>query len=142
VVNRDLRNLPSLLQIILQIGSTKATTNGEEKVVPQAPFIQKGKTLVPFRFIGQELQAKIGFTQDPKTKFVKTVSYDLGTTKILLTIGAMKALVNGKEVELDVPAQIIKGTTVVPLRFVSENLGCTLGWDGKTQTITIQYPGE
>lgn len=128
--------------IVLQIGNKKATTNGEEKFVPQAPFIQKGKTLVPFRFIGQELQAKIGFTQDPKTKLVKTVSYELGTTKILLTIGSMKAMVNGKEVALDVPAQIIKGTTVVPLRFVSENLGCKLGWDGKTQTITIQYPGK
>jgi hypothetical protein len=128
--------------IILQIGNKKGTTNGVEKQIPLSPFIQKGKTLVPFRFVGQELQAKIGFTQDPKTKLVKTVTYELGSTKILLTIGSMKALVNGSVVVLDVPAQIINGTTVVPLRFVSENLGCSLAWDAKTQTITITYSGS
>jgi hypothetical protein len=126
--------------ITLQIGQTEATVNGVVKKVPLAPYIQKGRTLVPFRCIGEELKATIGFTVDPKTKLVKTVSYELDGSKILLTIGSDKALVNDQEVILEVPAQIVKGSTVVPLRFVTEGLGCRLNWDPTTQYITIWYP--
>jgi len=126
--------------VILQIGNKTGTNNGVEKQMNVAPFIQKGKTLVPFRFIGEQLNAQIGFTTDPKTKFVKNVMYELGSVKIQLTIGAIDALVNGIKVKLDVPAQIVKGSTVVPLRFVTESLGCALGWEPKSQTITITYP--
>jgi hypothetical protein len=126
--------------VVLQIGNKVGKTNGVEKTMNVAPFIQKGKTLVPFRFIGEQLNAKIDFSQDPKTKFVKDVMYELGTVKIKLTIGASDAIVNGSKVKLDVPAQIVKGSTVVPLRFVTESLGCALGWEPKAQIITITYP--
>jgi len=126
--------------IQLQIGNRKATTNGVEKLVPLAPFIQNSRTLVPFRFIGEELHAVIDFMVDPRTRQVKTVSYELKDIKILLTIGSKKAIVYGKEIELEVPAQIIKGSTVVPLRFVTEGLNCRLNWDPETQRITIWFP--
>jgi hypothetical protein len=29
---------------------------------------------------------------------------------------------------------------MLPLRFVAENLGCKVDWDGTTRTITITYP--
>jgi hypothetical protein len=61
-------------------------------------------------------------------------------TNIQLTINSKVALVNGKQVTLDVPAQIVKGSTVVPLRFVTEALGCEVGWESKAQIITITYP--
>ncbi len=128
--------------IILQIGSLKASTNEENILLNVAPLIQKSKTLVPFRFIGEQLNATISYTTDPKTKLVKTVSYVLGNTTIVLTIGANKALVNGKSIPLDVPAQIMKGTTVVPLRFITENLNCKVEWEPKAQLITITYPNS
>lgn len=126
--------------VILQIGNKKGTTNDVEKTMNVAPFIQSSKTLVPFRFIGEQLNAEIGFTSDPKTKLVKNVTYKLGMTNIQLTINSKIALVNGKQVTLDVPAQIVKGSTVVPLRFVTEALGCKVGWEGKAQIITITFP--
>jgi hypothetical protein len=36
--------------------------------------------------------------------------------------------------------EIINGRTMLPLRFVTENLGAKVGWDGTTKTITITYP--
>lgn len=126
--------------VILQVGNKVGKTNDIEKTMNVAPFIQKGKTLVPFRFIGEQLNAKIDYTPDPKTKLVRDVMYELGTVKIKLTIGATDALVNGSKVKLEVPAQIVKGSTVVPLRFVTESLGCALGWEPKAQVITITYP--
>jgi len=35
--------------------------------------------------------------------------------------------------------EIINSRTMLPLRFVVENLGCTVQWDGTTKTITITY---
>ena len=128
--------------IQLTIGSMEALNNGEPRTLSQPPFIQKGYTLVPFRFIGEQLNATIDFTTNPDTKQVKTVSYELDGTEILLTIGSLKAVVNDNAILLSVPPQILKGSTFVPLRFVTEGLGCILEWDPQNLRITIQYPGK
>jgi len=59
--------------------------------------------------------------------------------KILINmqIGSKTAYVNGSPISLDVPPQITNGRTLVPIRFVSENLGADVGWDGTTKTVTI-----
>ena len=54
-----------------------------------------------------------------------------------MQIGNNVAFVNGQSVSLDVPPQIINGRTLVPIRFVSENLGAQVGWDGNTKTVSI-----
>jgi len=68
----------------------------------------------------------------------------LGGTTIELWIGKSAARVNGATTLIDstnakVVPEIINGRTMLPLRFVSENLGATVGWDQNTQTITITY---
>ncbi len=126
--------------IILQIGNNQGITNDEEKTMDVPPFISNGRTLVPFRFIGEQLNAEIDFTVNEQTRLVEDVIYELGDTRIVLTIGKTEATVNGQSVTMDVPAQIVQGRTVVPIRFVAEALGCEVGWDGSTETITIKFP--
>jgi hypothetical protein len=45
--------------------------------------------------------------------------------------------VNGEEVTLDQSATLLNGRTVVPARFIAENLGAIVGWDDLTRTVTI-----
>jgi len=59
-----------------------------------------------------------------------------GTT-LLLQIGNHSAVVDGKEVILDVPAAIMNGRTMLPVRFVSEHLGADVQWAPVTKTVTI-----
>ena len=61
------------------------------------------------------------------------------SNKVLVNmqIGNNTAYVDGAPVSLDVPPQIIKGRTLVPIRFVSENLGAEVGWESNTKTVTI-----
>ena len=125
--------------ILLTIGKKTAYVNGQAVTLDVAPFIDKGRTFVPFRFIGESLGAQVGYTTDSSGK-VATVSYKLGSTAITLYIGSKNAVVNGKTVKLDVPPQIIQGRTVVPIRFVTESLGCQVEWDGEKQEILIRYP--
>ena len=49
----------------------------------------------------------------------------------------VKVAVDGREVTSDIPAIIVDGRTMVPLRFVSEVLGREVGWDQETQTAKV-----
>ena len=53
----------------------------------------------------------------------QTVIASRGNLDLQLRIGSRTALVNGREVTLDVPATTMGGSTMVPLRFVGETLG-------------------
>lgn len=49
-------------------------------------------------------------------------------------------VVNGNAVETDVPPVIMDGRTMVPVRFVAENLGAAVGWWNNTVNITTSMP--
>lgn len=59
------------------------------------------------------------------------------TSSIQLQISSAVALVDGKQVPLDVSPEIINGSTVVPLRFVSENLKQQVSYEVSSKKITI-----
>ena len=65
----------------------------------------------------------------------------LATADIVLTIDSDVALVNGKEVKLDVPAKIENNRTLVPIRFVAEALNCEVIWDEETRKVGIKKKG-
>ncbi|WP_273225555.1 copper amine oxidase N-terminal domain-containing protein [Geosporobacter ferrireducens] len=98
----------------------------------QDPIIIDGRTLVPMRKIFETLGATIDW--DGTTSTVTAVKEDI---KIVIKIGADTAKVNGKDIILDVPAQILNGRTMVPLRFVSEAMGAEVSWEGSTRTVVI-----
>jgi beta-lactamase superfamily II metal-dependent hydrolase len=95
------------------------------------PVIESGRTLVPLRAIFEALGAEVQW--DGATQ---TVTANKNAAKVIIAIGG-NAYKNGFPVVLDVPAKIINNRTMVPLRFVSESLGCDVNWDAATQTIRI-----
>jgi hypothetical protein len=125
--------------IRMQINSRQAYNNNQKRTIDLAPFIRDSRTMVPFRFLGEELQAKISFKINPVSKLVSSIQYELQGTVVILTIGDIQGTVNEKEVLLDAPPIIIKGRTVVPLRFITENLGCKTVWEPNTKSIQVAY---
>lgn len=99
----------------------------------QAPVIENGRTLIPLRFLFETMGAAVDWNGDTQTA---TVSQD--GRSISVTIDSKSAAVNGEAVEIDVPARLINGKTMVPVRFLSENLGYNVNWDGDTRIITIE----
>ena len=67
-----------------------------------------------------EITLEQAFEWLPKTKEVHVKK---GNDLIVLKINFRTAKVNGKSVQLLQPAQIVNGRTMIPLRFISENLG-------------------
>jgi len=123
--------------IELQLGSKSAYVNQKRTELDVAPFTENGRTLVPFRFIGEALGAKVTWLQESKKAI-----YELSGIKVEISIGNLIALVNGKEIKLDVAPKISSGRTFVPIRFVSEALGASVIWEASTKKILITYPGN
>jgi len=127
--------------IVLKIGSTTFTVNGSTKTLDSPPIIKNGRTLLPIRPVVEALGGTVGWDGTEKK-----VTVTLGSTIIELWIGKNTARVNGVSKPIDstnskVVPEIINGRTMLPLRFVTENLGCELQWDPNTKTITITYQG-
>lgn len=57
--------------------------------------------------------------------------------KIEMFINNKTAFVDGKKIELARAPEEKGGTTLVPIRFVAENLGCDVAYEPKTRKITI-----
>jgi len=108
--------------------------NTKDVTLDVAPINPKGTTLIPVRGVFEAIGAKVEWL--PKTQQVKITK---GNTTIVLTIGSKVALVNGEKTTMVEPAQIIKGRTMIPLRFVSENLGGVVKWFGSEQKIQISF---
>jgi hypothetical protein len=63
----------------------------------------------------------------------------VGLTAVNVAYGAraVKLLIRGEAAASDVPAQIVDGHTMVPLRIVAEQLNEEVRWDGKTGTVHV-----
>src|SRR5262245_8328769 len=91
-----------------------------------------GRIMVPLRGVLEQMGANVDWIPSDQT-----VIATRGRTEITLPIGSRVAKINGSEVQLDVPAMTIAGSTMVPLRFVSEALGADVVWLSRTQTVMI-----
>ena len=110
----------------------KIIINSEPKTFDVMPQIIDGRTMVPMRGIFEAFGAKITWVDVTKTVVAETP--DIALT---LTVGKTTAKVNGEAKSLDVPAQIIEGRTMVPVRFIAESLGCKVEWQADTKTVVI-----
>lgn len=112
--------------------SIKVSLNGTYLTFEQAPVNQAGRVLVPMRTIFEAMGAKVSWDGA-----AKKVTGTLGDKTVELTIGSKTARMNGEDTTLDVPAGIINGSTMVPVRFISESLSASVEWQKDTNTVVI-----
>ncbi len=107
--------------------------NGNYVYSDVAPTIRDGRTLLPMRAIFEALGANVSWDEATATATATT-----SEVTIKITENQTTTYVNDIATELDVPAMIIDGRFVVPVRFVSEALGANVTWDGITSLVTIR----
>jgi len=136
----------TVTKIVLRIGNPLMEVDSETREIDPGrgttPVIKEGRTFLPIRSLIETLSGNI--TWNDKTK---KVVIELKDINIELTIGSNMAIVNGKKVQIDpenakVTPFIANGRTMLPLRFIAENLGAEVNWEAPTQTITIIYPAK
>ena len=98
------------------------------------PIIENGRTLVPIRFVTEEIGGQVSW--DNATRTVKAWK---GERSLRMIIGSrVVELGNGEDaVVSDVSPRIIEGRTFVPLRLISNGLGIDVSWDNSTRTVLV-----
>ncbi|MEW9701052.1 copper amine oxidase N-terminal domain-containing protein [Paenibacillus sp. SI8] len=110
--------------------------SGSESSEAPQPFINADNTtMVPVRFISEQLGAEVKWNGELKQV---TIADALSGTTIVLTLGSQAATVNGTSEQLESAAALHNGSTFVPIRFIAENLGSKVGFDDATRTVTIK----
>lgn len=62
----------------------------------------------------------------------------VASVSVGIAASEIRLIVNGKEVQSDVPAQIINGRTMIPARALAEALGATVKWDDETRSVVVE----
>ena len=98
-----------------------------------APIMEQDRVLVPMRTIFEALGASVTWDEASQT-----AAADRAGTHIEITIDNQILKKNGSEIPLDVPARMVSGRTMVPVRAVSEALGAAVDWNGSENTVVIK----
>lgn len=125
-------------QVILQINNPYMIVNGVLKEInpgnATSPIIKENRTLLPIRALIESIGGTVEWNDNERTI---TILHNFN--KLKLSIGSNKTIVNGSEKVIDVVPQIVNGRTMIPFRYVMENIGLNIKWNGDTRKISINY---
>ena len=146
-MKNQLKKLLTLTLIVIMLTSMTAGTVAAsaaspinlridgELLTPDVPaFVDNGRTLVPMRFIAEVLGADVDWNSTSRQATFETAMYT-----VVFTIDSNRYTVNGASKTLDVPAQIVEGRTMVPLRAFSEAIGAAVDFVASSNTATVDY---
>lgn len=95
--------------------------------------VYDGSTLVPMSFIQQivPVDAKVDG---------ENITITMNGDTLLMKLGSPQAVINGQDAVMPLPPSTDREQTMVPLRFVLENLGAKVDWDASTYEIIVTSP--
>ena len=114
-----------LTTISMQIGNKHVALNNENKILDAAPLISQNRTMVPLRFIAETFGADVSWAQDTKT------------VTIVIDGKVLTMRINQELEDFGAAPIISNGRTMVPIRYISEELGANVIWVPSTKTVAI-----
>ncbi len=120
--NRSVNNKPEI----------SVSINGINVEFDVAPYAENQRIMVPLRGFASIIGATVEWVKDENKIIIEKQD-----KKIELIVGNSKALVDGKEVILDAPAEAKNGRTMVPIRFISESFFADVKWENNSKTVRI-----
>ena len=116
--------------------SASVMLNGQPLATSIPPLVENGRTLVPMRDIFEALGATVVWNPNDRS-----ITAQREATHVSLQIGSKTARVDDRNVWLDQAPTVSNGSTLVPLRFVSEALGAQVAWNGGQRVVNIEMAG-
>lgn len=110
--------------------------NGEKQSYDQMPIIVDGRTFIPIRGISETYGANVWWNDT-----TRTVGIEKDTLKIAFIVTSKLARVNGLQISIP-PSFIKNGRTMVPIRFISENMGLNVTWDNNQRAVFISSAND
>ncbi|KQL49208.1 copper amine oxidase [Brevibacillus choshinensis] len=116
---------------LFKVNAKTFTLHGKNYPLQVAPYMAGGNTtMVPAQFFKEAL----ALTTQWNNQSVAIIS---GTKVLKFTVGSNKARVGNQEVTLPSPVVLKDGMPMIPVRFVTDNLGYKVGWDAKTSSVYV-----
>lgn len=122
-------------------GGVSIVLDGYPLPFPVEPAVMNGTTMVPFRAISEALGISVQWNQSAKVITATGKTGEIAKV-VKLTIGSKTAQVNGTAVKLAVAPQTVRGTTMIPLSFFSQQFGAAVSWNQAAKTVSITSPKE
>ncbi len=110
-------------------GNLTSIDSANDKVVP---YIVNDRTLVPLRFVSETLGADVLWEDGWNYCYVNK-----GDKKIKITFGSADLEVNGEVITYEAPVEVVENRTMVPIRFISEELGYHVHWNQPNKAVVI-----
>ncbi len=127
--------------ICLMVDRNMTFTYGMKQAIDEedslvVPYIKEDRTLVPLRYIAEALGAQVLWEPGWDGCIIEK-----DEKKIEITFGSAEFTVNGEVVTYDAPIEVVRDRTMIPVRFVSEELGCDVYWNQLNRAVVIS-PAE
>ncbi len=149
VVSKTQKFSINLLVVLLIFSSISATTthtpnahansrdislliDHRQVVANVPPQVINGRAVAPLRVIFERLGANVSWDAS-----AGTITAKRGATTITMQRNQSNAVLNGKSVKLDVPAVTVRGSLMVPLRFVADALNAETQWDPVQRVVSV-----
>lgn len=123
---------PTKDSIVMYVGKPEIQKGDTIITLDVVPYIRGSSTLIPLRGAMEALGANVHWERkDDSVRVTK------GNDIILFKFGSLIAYVNGTPKQLPVHLERSGDRIMLPLRFLSENLGYQVNWYGDTKMIKI-----
>ena len=125
--------------ILMEIGKNTMNVNGTVLEIDPGrgtePVISDGRTLLPIRAAIEAMGGSVGWDAEESKVSISALKHN-----VEMRIGSKDMSADGESKEMDIAPEIMNERTMLPLRFVAENIGCQIEWIGSTKQIVIVYP--
>lgn len=103
------------------------------------PVMVEGRTLIPVRALAERgFGYQVRWVGQAREVILTGLTPAGSWRTVVLTVGARTARVDGRGVELQVPAVIRQNRVYVPLRFVAEAFAAEVTWDRELRVVRIR----
>lgn len=127
----------NITTLILMVDSPIMSVNGTNKLIEETstvvPLIINNRTLLPIRSVAEEFGANVEWIGNDTGE----ISVKYKNTEITMWINSNAISVNGQIKLIDTPPTIINERTYLPIRYIADEFGWTVEWNGTDRTVTI-----
>ena len=123
---------PYYTKLHMAIGDKKYSLGENWFEMDTVPIVHNSRTMVPLRFIGESFGAEVTWNQERQA-----ASLNYKGKQIELPINSTQVTVNGQSIPIDVPAMLKDNRTLIPIRFVSEQLGMEVNYIHEHRYVDI-----
>jgi len=137
IINVNSTNYNIFIKIILKVGSNIMYVNDNKINLDTPPIIYQNRTYLPIRYIAEAFNANVDWYQSEKkvTIILKDINIELWINKNIAKVNNEFKYIDKNN--LKVTPIIYNGRTMLPIRFIAENLDCIVDWNDLKKEVII-----